>query len=183
MSLLELWLPILVCTACVFFCSFLVWAVLPLHFKDWIHLEDDKLIENAIKPLNLKPGKYLFPDANCNKAMRDPAFVARYEAGPRGELIIQPKPNMGVNMALTALVFLCVTTIIAYLGSEVLPKGAPFLRVMQITGTAGVLAYCFAFIPNAIWFKHGTHSTIMNILDGVLYGIVTGVVFGWLWPK
>ena len=55
------------------------------------------------------------------------------------------------------------------------------MRVFRITGTMGVLAYCFAPLPNAIWFGHSRASVVNNLLDGVLLGLVTGAVFALLW--
>jgi hypothetical protein len=54
--------------------------------------------------------------------------------------------------------------------------------VFRVLGTAGVLAYCFAFLPNGIWFGAKPRAMAMNVIDGVAYGLVTGAVFAWLWP-
>ena len=61
-------------------------------------------------------------------------------------------------------------------------KDHSYMRVFQVSGTAGIIAYCFAFIPNAIWFQAGWRSIVNNIFDGVVFGLATGAVFGGLWP-
>ncbi len=58
-----------------------------------------------------------------------------------------------------------------------------FAKVMQVLGTAGILAYCFASLPNDIWFQKSGREVLMNLIDGVIFGLITGAVFGWLWPK
>jgi hypothetical protein len=88
---------------------------------------------------------------------------------------------MGRNMLLSFLVFLVVSVFIGYLAAETLPAGAGAGRVFRITGTAGVLAYCFSWLPNAIWFSHSGASIRNNFFDSVLYGLVTGGVFALLW--
>jgi hypothetical protein len=85
------------------------------------------------------------------------------------------------NMLLTFLVYLVVSFVIGYLASETLDATASKMRVFQITGAAGILAYCFASLPNAIWFGHSRSSVVNGLIDGVLMGVVTGAVFALLW--
>jgi hypothetical protein len=87
--------------------------------------------------------------------------------------------NMGRNMALTFAFYMIVSLFIAYLGGLALDKGATFLEVFQVTGTAGILAYCCGGIPNAIWFQQ---KFLSNFCDGIAYGLLTGAIFGALWP-
>lgn len=183
MSVYSLWLPILLSGVVVFFSSFIAWTMLPHHKADFDKVPDEDAVMKAVGGLNLPPGKYLFPHGEHGKH-RDPAFIAKCIGGPRGILTIWAMPNMGVNMILTFLVFLVASFFIAYLASIAIPhRNAPFMEVFQFVGTAGILAYCFAFLPNSIWFKNGKMATINCIIDGVVFGLLTGVVFGFLWPK
>jgi hypothetical protein len=34
----------------------------------------------------------------------------------------------------------------------------------------------------AIWFGHSWSRTIKDIVDGVIYALVTAAIFAWLWP-
>ena len=52
----------------------------------------------------------------------------------------------------------------------------------KMAGTAGILAYCFSFIPNALWFGAYKRTIVAGVIDGGVYGLITGAVFGWLWP-
>ena len=36
--------------------------------------------------------------------------------------------------------------------------------------------------PESIWKGQKWSITLKFVVDGVVYGIVTGVTFGWLWP-
>jgi hypothetical protein len=71
---------------------------------------------------------------------------------------------------------------IAYLTSVTLPKTAEFAKVFQVVGTAGILAYSFSFIPNAIWFGAYKRTIVASIIDGIVYGALTGAIFAWRWP-
>jgi hypothetical protein len=99
-------------------------------------------------------------------------------------------------MIWTFVVFLVVSTIIAYLawaslghvakitvGSASLGDGLSFGKIFQVVGAAGILAYCFASFPNDIWFQKSRRAMLMNFIDGVAFGLITGAIFAWLWPK
>ena len=60
--------------------------------------------------------------------------------------------------------------------------GAPFTDVFRITGTAALMAHTFGGIPHAIWFKRKFGAVVNDVLDGIAYGLLTGLVFGWMWP-
>jgi hypothetical protein len=96
---------------------------------------------------------------------------------------------MGRNMLLTLLVLFITSVLIAYLGWNALPHGTAlgearpgFAKVMQVLGTAGVLAYCVAGLPNDIWFQRSAREIVMCLIDGIVFGLLTGAVFAWLWP-
>jgi hypothetical protein len=63
-----------------------------------------------------------------------------------------------------------------------LPGAAPFAKVFQVAVTAGILAYCFSFIPNAVWFGSYQRTIVASFIDGIVYGLITGAIFAWRWP-
>ncbi|MBX3409224.1 MAG: hypothetical protein KF859_04995 [Phycisphaeraceae bacterium] len=179
--ILDQWLAILASAAAVWVYYAVAWMMLPHHAKDHRKLPDEDAVMAAIKGLSIPPGPYTFPHATTMKEQSDPAFVEKFNNGPCGMLNVWPKINMGRNMALSLLVYFIVSIFVAYLGSLTLPSDTPFLRVMQVTGTAGVMAYSFGFLCNAIWFHAGRNAIISNLVDGVIAGLITGALFGWLW--
>ena len=42
---------------------------------------------------------------------------------------------------------------------------------------SAVMAYCLGMIPNAIWFGRTPRSVVMDVIDGVAYGLITGAIF------
>jgi len=34
----------------------------------------------------------------------------------------------------------------------------------------------------SIWYRRSWSTTLKATLDGVIYGLLTGGAFGWLWP-
>jgi len=177
------WLPILASAAAVWVASAVIWMALPHHKKDVSKLPDEDGFRGFVKSASIPPGSYMFPFCDSHSAAGKAEMKAKWESGPTGILRVWGKVNMGRNMALTFLVFLAVSYLIAYLlGSSGVEPSATFAMKFKLAGTAGILAYCFSFIPNGIWFGQSGRAIAMTIVDGVIYGLVTGAVFAALWP-
>ncbi len=182
-ELLNLWLPVLVSSIAVFFASFLAWMVVGHHKPDWRELPDERRVGELLQNAGVQPGRYLFPLAQNREQMADPVKQQLLKSGPWGTINLFPAaPAMGRNLILTWLFYLTTSLFVAYLGTLALEPGATFLQVFQVTGTAGILAYCFGFVPNAIWFGTPLRAVLMDVLDGLTFGLLTGAVFGILWP-
>ena len=181
--LTPLWLPILLSAVVVWVASAIVWMALPHHKRDFIALPDEDGFMEHVRKSGLGPGNYVFPDFRGRDAMKSEKVCKALESGPVGHLSLWPTPlTMGGKMVATFVVFLVVSTLIAYLTRVALPGAAPFGKVFQVATTAGVLAYCFSFIPNAVWFGAYRRTIVAGIVDGVVYGVITGAIFAWRWP-
>lgn len=181
--LLPLWLPILLSAASVWIVSIIASMALPHHKQDWIGLPDEDGFMDYIRRSGIKPGNYLFPDFRSSEALKTEKVEKALKEGPVGHLSVWPTPlTMGGKMVATFVVYLVVSTLIAYLTRVALPGAAPFSSVFRVAATAGVLAYCFSSIPNAIWWGSYTRTIVANVADGIVYGAMTGVIFAWRWP-
>jgi hypothetical protein len=182
LQLTDLWLPILLAAVAVWMYSAIAWMALPHHRNDHKALPDEAGFKAALRQLNIRPGVYGFPDFKSCKN-KSPEEKAAMMKEPMGLLYMWGPFNMARNMILTFLVFLVVSCLIGYIGSVTIVPNASFGRVMQVLGTAGILSYSFAFLPNAIWFQGSRNAIISNIFDGVMQGLITGAVFAAMWPK
>ena len=72
---------------------------------------------------------------------------------------------------------------VAYLAGHTVPPGAYYLQVFRVVGTAAFLAYGFGTISNAIWKGQTLTFTIKEVIDGLVYALLTAGTFGWLWPR
>jgi hypothetical protein len=181
-SLASLWLPVVLSGIALFFASWAAWMVLPHHKGEWIGLPNEDAVMNQLKGDNLPPGQYCFPYAGKPEDMKSEAYKAKMKAGPRGMLTLwKEAPNMGVNMVCTVAFFLIANAVIAYLAGMVLSPIPETDRwfVFRFVGTAGILTYGTANILNGIWFGR---KMVGDIADGIVYGIITGVIFALLWP-
>ncbi len=179
-ELTSLWLPMVLSGAALFIVSFFAWTVLPHHKKDWIKLPDEDGFQSAVRDLNLSPGNYSFPFCEGHEDMKSEEFKRRFAEGPSGTISVwSGPPQMGKNMVCTFLFFLAASFCLAYLATLGVAPGAEFMRVFRFIGTAGILTYSAAGIPNAIWFQQ---KILGNVLDGVAYGLITGLIFAAMWP-
>lgn len=176
--LLALWLPILLTGIVLFFASFVAWTVSTHHEPDFKKASNEEKLMTSVRELNLPPGSYMFPHMT-HKEARDPAAIERYNQGPRGKLVVWDVPNMGRNLGLTFAYFLAVAFVTAYIAWEALGPAAGFLKAFQITGAIGVLVFASSGQLNAIWFPR---RTLMDFLDGIVFGILMGLIFALLWP-
>jgi hypothetical protein len=209
--LTHLWLPILLSGVGVWIASAVAWMAIGHHTKDRDAIPGggEQEFMDTITRMNIPPGNYGFPDFcqhhNLPPEERRKAMKALYDKHPQGLLRVWAPVNMGANMLFTFLFYLVTSTVIAYLGWAALGHShgaasglAPtlpvaetgsaagngvFWKVFQITGTAGILAYCFASFPGDLWFQTKRRAMLMNWIDGVVFGLITGAIFAWLWPK
>ena len=182
-ELAGLWIPILVSAVAVFFASFLAWVVIGHHNRDWNELPEEGDTMSFLQKSGIRPGLYIFPMARSKEQMADDTKQQRLNSGPWGTVNIwSAQINMGRNLLQTFTFYLIASVFIGYLATLALDPGAGFSKAFQVTGTAGILAYAFGTVPNAIWFGSHLRPALMDIIDGVCFGLITGVVFGALWP-
>ena len=182
-SLAALWLPILVSAVLVFVAGFVMNMVLPHHRTDFAKLSDEDAFRDAVRSQGLAQGQYHFPHASTGAEMKDPAYQEKVNAGPVGILIVGPSGNTMPKQLVLHFIYVLVLSLMAgYMGSTCLPAGVDYMKVYQVVGTAAVLAYSGALFLNSIWFHMSWSLTIKHAIDGLVYGMLTAGVFGWLWP-
>jgi len=184
LSLTELWLPIMVSAAFVFVVSSILHMVIPIHKGDFKKLPSEDKLLAAMREAGVGRGAYMFPCPDCMKDMGSPEMLEKYKNGPVGSMIVIPNgpPAMGKSLVLWFLYTILVGIFVAYVVNLSLGPGADFMAVFRMAGTIGVLAYATAAIPDSIWKGQAWGITAKFIFDGVVYGLVTGATFGWLWP-
>lgn len=182
--IIDHWLPILVATVAMFFMSFLIWAVLPHHTADWKRrLPNEDSILAAMRDPVPEPGQYMLPHCPDQRELAKEEMQAKWEQGPAGFLYVLPRglPKMGRRMGCQLTYQLMVNVFIGYIASLTIPHGAGFMDVFRVVGAVAVLGHAAGFIPNAIWFGRPFASAAKEVLDGIAYGVVTGLIFAALW--
>ncbi len=183
-TLVSLWLAMLVSAIVVTIASFVVWAVLPHHRSDYRALPDEKAVREAFSGQDLAPGQYDIPHLSAREEIQRPEVRLRFEAEPTGFITIIPRglPSMGKGVFYSFLYYLSVSVVVAYLLSRTLPADAGYSAVLRVSGTVAWLAYGAGGVPTAIWFGRPWKDVAKQLLDALVYGVLVGAVFGWLWP-
>ena len=52
-----------------------------------------------------------------------------------------------------------------------------------MVGAVTFLAYAAGQFPAAIWMAKPWSVAIKDAVDGLIYGLLTAGIFGWLWPR
>lgn len=180
--LTALWLPILLASVIVFVASSIAHMVLPFHKNDYKKLPDEEAVRAAVR--GVPRGVYMFPACD-HKNMKDPAIQEKFKQGPVGTLVVLPSGTMNMGKFLGQWFGYClvISFFVAYLAAHTLAPGTHYLQVFRVVGTAAILAYGLAQIPNGIWGGHPWSAVTKNLVDGVVYGLLTAGTFGWLWPR
>jgi hypothetical protein len=184
-SLGSLLLPIVLSAGLVFTVSSLIHMVLKYHASDYQPLPNEAAVRAAIRSGNPTPAQYIIPYCPSMKEMDSPEMKQKFAEGPVGVLNVRrPGPQgMGPSLGQWFVFSLIVSFFIAYIASHSIPSGTPYLQVFRIVGAIGFLAYSAGQIPAAIWMGKPWSIAWKEVLDGLLYGLVTAGTFGWLWPR
>lgn len=183
-SLGALWLPIVVAAVVVFVASSVIHMFLPWHKGDFRRLPGEDGIRDALAGKDIPPGDYYTPYASGTEEMRSEAWQAKCNAGPVMFVTVLPNrvPAMGGQLAAWLVYCAVVGLFAAYLTGAALGPGAHYLAVFRISGAAAFMGYSLALAQGSIWYAKGWGATLRSMIDGLVYGLLTGGVFGWLWP-
>jgi hypothetical protein len=184
-SLPALWLPIVLSAVLVFLVSFVLHTVLKYHQSDYTKLPDEDAIRAAIRSASPEVRQYIIPYAGGMQEMQTAEMKQKFAEGPVGVLTLRRSgefsmaPNL-VQWFAYSVVISCVT---AYVASRTLAPGSDYLQVFRVVGTVAWLGYSGAQIQGAIWMGKPWSITMKEVIDGLVYALVTAGVFGWLWPR
>ena len=117
--------------------------------------------------------------------MKSPAMTEKYKQGPVGFLNILPSgpPAMPKFLIQWFLYCLLIGFFVAYLTAHTLASG------VQLPRRLSCRRHCC--LPRLWTGKHhqrhleGTNvvATVKEIIDGLVYALLTAGTFGWLWPR
>jgi hypothetical protein len=183
-ALADLWLPILLSAVAVFIASSVIHMATPMHKRDYKELPGQDGVLEAMRNAGVKPGAYVFPYASCMKDMAEPGHIEKQNAGPVGFATILPNGpiKMGGSLVCWFIYSLLIAIFAGYLCTLSVPAGGDYAQAFRITGTVAILGFCVPNIENSIWRGVSWAVTSRFMIDGLIYGLLTAGVFGWLWP-
>jgi hypothetical protein len=181
----SLWVPILLSAVIVFVASSIVHMVLPLHRNDLRRLPKEDEVMQALRAFDIPPGDYAVPCAGSPEAMRSPDFIAKMKQGPVAFMTVVPAgpPSMGKSLVLWFVFCVVVSVFAAYIAGRAVGPGVDYLQVFRFAGCTAFVGYSMGFVPQSIWYHRNWGTTTRSMIDGLVYGLLTGGTFGWLWPR
>ncbi len=182
--LAALWLPIVLSAVIVFVASSIMHMLLPYHHSDCSQLPDEDKLRAALRGAGVKRGLYMFPYGS-HKDMKSPAMQEKFKEGPVGFMTIFPSgpPAIPKFMGMWFVYCLVIGFFTAYLTGHTVAPGVDYLVVFRVAGTAAFMAYGLGQLSNGIWKGQPWSNTIKEVIDGLVYGLLTAGTFGWLWPR
>jgi hypothetical protein len=177
----SLWLPILLSAVAVFVMSNILWMALPFwHRSDYKKLSKEQALLDSVSEAT--SGQYIAPYLNWGKLT--PEERAAVERRPMAFVLVRNPAKFSFPAALATYFAytLVISFLVGYVTGVALPPGGPFREVLRIAGTVGILAYSFGSVGDSIWYGKPWSVTAKVIIDGIIYGLLTGVIFAWLWP-
>lgn len=182
--LTALWLPILLSAVVVFLASSVLHMVLKHHFKDYQKLPEEEALGAALREKGVKPGNYAFPCPANPKEWQSKEFAKKLEVGPVGFMNVKRSgpPAMGKHLGQWFAFCIVVGIFCAYIASITLGPGADYMTVFRITSCVAFLAFSISGVSESIWKAQSWGTTTRFAIDGLIYSLLTGGVFGWLWP-
>jgi hypothetical protein len=55
------------------------------------------------------------------------------------------------------------------------------MRVFRVTSTVVFVGYALALWQGFVWYSRSLSYTLKSTVDGLIYALLTGGTFGWLW--
>jgi hypothetical protein len=179
----ALWLPIILSTVIVFVASSIMHTLLTYHQSDYKQLPEEDKVLAALCSVGLKQGYYHFPFCS-HKEMKSPATMEKFKQGPVGLMTVLPSgpPAMPKYLVTWFVYCLIIGFFVAYLTGRTVAPGSTYLAVFRVAGTAAFLAYGVGQLSNGIWKGQPWGMTIKEVVDGLVYSLLTAGTFGWRWP-
>ena len=180
-----LWLPILLSSVVVFVVSSIIHMVLGYHAADYRKLPAEDEVMAALRKFEIPPGDYMVPCPSGRSAFKDASFLEKFKAGPRAMVTFLPGGDiaMGKQLVQWFLYSVLIGITAAYIAGRALPAGAPYRAAFRFAGATAFFGYSLALWQTSIWYKKSWGTTLRSTLDGLIYGLLTGGFFGWLWPR
>jgi hypothetical protein len=179
----QLWIPILASAVLVFVASSLIHMVLKWHNKDYHGFSNEDAVRAALSAGSPAPGEYMVPYCSDMKQMSSPEMMKKFQDGPIVYMAVRAGmvPSMGKPLGLWFALNVAISIIAAYIAAKTLTPTATPGQVCRVVGTLAFLAYGAGSVQSGIWWGKPWGSVAKDLLDALIYAIVMGATFAWLW--
>ena len=182
---LSLLLPVVVAAAVVFVLSSIVHMAMPWHKSDYGNVPSDDAAMAAIRSLSLAPGDYAVPNPRLPGGGKNPDFISNFERGPSFHMTVMDpaRMNMGKYMGTWFLFNLLVSAIAGWVTGSIVAPGGDAHAAFHFSAIVTACSYGLGAWPLSIWYHRKWSTAFKGTFDAFLYGLATGAVFMWMWPR
>lgn len=184
-AITQLWLPILVTAGLIFIASSLIHMVFKWHNSDYLKLPNEDDVRGVIRAGSPAPGQYVMPHCADMKDMAGDTMQQKFREGPVAFLTVKSNsmPNMGVALSSWFLFCVILAAVAGCLAMGAFPAGQSYARnAGHLVGMISFLTYFGGSVQMAIWMGKPWKSVAKDLLDSLIYGTISALVFMWLWP-
>ena len=182
LSLAQLWLPIVVSAVLVFVASSVIHMVLKYHNSEYRQVPDEDRVRGVLGAL--PPGQYFIPYVADHRQLGNPEIVAKFKEGPVALITARQcaAPTMNAALVQWFILNVLLAILVGYLASRTIAPGASGLSICREVGLVTFLAYGTGSVIQSVWMGKPWSSSLKEVLDALIYAVVTALAFAWLWP-
>lgn len=183
-GMLSLWLPVVATAVFIFVASSLIHMVFKWHNSDYGKLGNEDQVRDAIRAGSPTPGQYITPHCVDMKEMGSEAMTKKYLDGPIAFITIKKNgpPTIGTALILWFLFSLLVACIAACVACQAFGIKADPRQAGHLVGVLSFMTYAGGSVCLGIWMAKPWGSVAKDVLDALIYGVISGLTFMWLWP-
>ena len=182
--LLSLWAPVLLSAVAIFIASSLIHMVLGYHKHDYAALPAEDAVMEALRTFNIPKGDYIVPHPRGPEYMKSAEYDEKVKKGPVFSMTMMSGGfEMGKRFAQWLAYIVVMSVFAAFLAVHVLAAGASFKQVFCVVGLTTFASYGLALWPLSIWYQRKWSTTLRANLDALIFAVLAGAIFGWLWPR
>jgi hypothetical protein len=182
---LELWLPTLLSAVAVFILSSIIHMVVPWHRNDYTKFPDEAGVLDALRAFNLASGEYMAPRPASRADMGSPEFAEKVKRGPL--VILNVASGDSVSLARPLILWLVYVIVVSAMAGHIAyPRHdlqVDSRSIFHTVALTSLLAYAGALWQQTIWFRKPWLTSLKSTFDGLIYAVVTGLIFVYFWPK
>ena len=184
-SVEQLWLPIIASAVAVFVASSILHMVLKWHRADYRALPNEDEVRAALRSSAKTPAQYMVPYCADPKDLKKPEMTQKFVDGPLALISVRKPgpPAMGPFLGQWFALNLAVAILAGYIASKMVPAGASFLAICRPVSVLTFVAYAAGSVSDFIWMGKPAGNMVREVIDAFIYGLVTALVFAFLWPK
>jgi hypothetical protein len=180
----HLWLPTLLSAGAVFFLSSIIHMVVPWHKNDYLAFPNEDAILDALRAHNLGTGEYMAPKPSSRQDMGSPEFREKVRRGPL--VILNVAQGDSVSMARPLILWFIYVVVVSAVAGHLAYAFHDFnidhRHIFHTVALAALLGYAGALWQQTIWFRKPAMTSFKSTFDGLIYAVVTGLIFVYFWP-